>query len=60
MLGETCVDCLVLGSPNASLQDQTALQQAANQNPDSGGASPNPFNQDENEERGSCHEDPHP
>jgi len=21
MLGETCVDCLVLGSPNASLQD---------------------------------------
>ena len=21
MLGETCIDCLVLGSPNASLQD---------------------------------------
>ena len=25
MLGDTCIDSLVLGSPNASLQDQTKV-----------------------------------
>ena len=25
MLGETCVDCLVLGSPSATIQDQKGV-----------------------------------
>lgn len=36
MLGETCIDCLVLGSPNASLQDSKVGKSTA-QNGESGG-----------------------
>ena len=52
MLGETCVDCLVLGSPSATIQDQKGVQDAL---ADSGGARLGDGAQDE--ERGSQSED---
>ena len=51
MLGETCVDCLVLGSPSATIQDQKSVQNAV---ADSGGAQ---LRGAEDEERGSQHAD---
>ena len=41
MLGDTCIDSLVLGSPNASLQDQNnvgRVKRPGGQNGESGGA----------------------
>ena len=38
MIGDTCIDSLVLGSPNASLQDQNKVGRAVAQNGESGGA----------------------
>ena len=49
MVGDTCIDNLILGSPNASYQDQKPALNA-----DSGGAG-GLRDHDEQEERGSCH-----
>jgi len=62
MLGDTCLDSLVLGSPNASLQDQAKVGRAINQNGESGGAADQNLRDDDdvavaNEERGSYHAD---
>ena len=51
MLGETCIDSIVLGSPNGSIQDQKAAL-----NVDSGGAA-SPDQLFLQEERGSSHLD---
>lgn len=58
MLGEDCIDNIVLGSPNASIQNQKMNAAAsAALNVDSGGAaSPDQLLlQEANEERGSLH-----
>ena len=53
MLGDTCVDNLILGSPSATIQNQKAVQDAV---ADSGGAAnPNQLGLGEDEERGSQH-----
>jgi len=59
MLGETCIDLLVLGSPNASLQDQAKLNRILGSNGESGGqADQNQRDSaDAEEERGSCHKE---
>ena len=52
-MGETCIDCIVLGSPNASIQDS---KNGPLQNTESGGASLLALGQggvDDDEERGS-------
>ena len=59
MLGDTCIDSLVLGSPNASLQDQTKLGRRANGQNESGGAADQNLREGEDvdEERGSYHDE---
>mmetsp|Transcript_28044 Transcript_28044/g.37456 ORF Transcript_28044/g.37456 Transcript_28044/m.37456 type:complete len:102 (+) Transcript_28044:46-351(+) len=59
MLGDTCIDSLVLGSPNASLQDQAKMGRGVAQNGESGGAADQNrrLGDDADEERGSYHED---
>lgn len=50
MLGETCVDCLVLGSPSATIQNQKGIKVPI----DSGGANYLSSGDGNDEERGSC------
>ena len=62
MLGEVCVDCLILGSPNSTIQDKVKLQSheqlSQNQQADSGGAAAaNRRVNFEDDERGSVLED---
>ena len=64
MIGDTCVDCLILGSPNSTIQDKVKApnQQQLNQNIESGGAAPQNRGGarmlDEDDERGSVIDEP--
>lgn len=61
MLGDTCIDCLVLGANGASMQDQQKVAKSLAAHPENGGAANPTFNRDAiEEERGSCHEDADP
>lgn len=45
MLGDVCVDCLILGSPSATIQDKVkAAASRPKPQVDSGGAAPHNFN----------------